>query len=103
VTKPVRFDAEAEDEIAAAAAWYEEKRGGLGVEFLDAVEEAEGRLAEAPQTFPLDARATAALAVRRCPVARFPYWLVFLDLEGEIRVLAAAHTRRRPGYWRSRP
>jgi hypothetical protein len=28
--------------------------------------------------------------------------VVYVELGGELRVLAFAHTRRRPGYWRNR-
>lgn len=36
MTKPVRFDAEAEAELEAAAAWYESHRSGFGSKLLDA-------------------------------------------------------------------
>jgi hypothetical protein len=34
------------------------------------------------------------------PVHNFPYHVVFLQLRDRISVLAIAHDRRRPGYWR---
>jgi len=34
VTKPVRFDGDAEDELAAAVAWYQSQRQGLGLDLL---------------------------------------------------------------------
>ena len=33
---------------------------------------------------------------------RFPYAVIFMDLGTEIRVLAVAHAKRRPGYWLDR-
>jgi hypothetical protein len=33
---------------------------------------------------------------------RFPFSLVYRVLESEVEVLAVAHGKRRPGYWRSR-
>lgn len=42
------------------------------------------------------------LVIRRALLPRFPYAVVFMDLGAEIRVLAAAHARRRPGYWLNR-
>jgi len=33
---------------------------------------------------------------------RFPYAMIFMDLGTEIRVLAVAHAKRRPGYWLDR-
>ncbi len=39
----------------------------------------------------------ATLEIRRALLARFPYALVFLVREDEVRVLAVAHAKRRPG------
>ncbi|MGQ0847085.1 MAG: type II toxin-antitoxin system RelE/ParE family toxin [Sporichthyaceae bacterium] len=40
--------------------------------------------------------------VRSAPVRRFPYRIVYLVHDDAIRVLAVAHTRREPRYWRDR-
>ena len=42
------------------------------------------------------------LGVLRVRLRRFPYQVVFIELKKYIRVLAVAHERRRPGYWRER-
>ena len=42
------------------------------------------------------------LPVRRAPVTRFPFHVVYIDRDDVIRVLAFAHDRRSPDYWRSR-
>jgi len=102
VTKPIRFDREAEDELAAAVAWYESQRPGLGLDLVEAVEDTISRIGEAPLQFPLHPSIPSNLGVRNCPVKRFPYSVAFLDLPTEIRILALTHARRRPGYWRSR-
>ena len=39
MSKPVRLDQEAEEELEAAHEWYESQRVGLGGEFLDSVQE----------------------------------------------------------------
>lgn len=102
MTKPVRFDAEAEEEFAAAARWYERERPGLGREFLASVDEAVLEVRERPGSFSLVPSIPQDLGVRRALVKRFPYAVVFLELADEIRVLAVAHGARRPGYWRDR-
>jgi len=33
---------------------------------------------------------------------RFPYVVVFIELDAEIRILAIAHMSREPGFWRGR-
>lgn len=39
---------------------------------------------------------------RRFPVRPFPYHVVYLPEEEDIYVVAFAHDRRQPGYWRGR-
>jgi len=39
---------------------------------------------------------------RRVVVARFPYSIVYQHQPNLIRIVAVAHQRRRPGYWRRR-
>lgn len=39
---------------------------------------------------------------RRFEMKRFPYSVVYTIVGKEIRMLAVAHHRRRPGYWRQR-
>lgn len=42
------------------------------------------------------------LDIRRTLLPRFPYAVVFIELGGEVRILAVAHTKRQPGYWLDR-
>lgn len=35
-------------------------------------------------------------------VAGFPYSMAFVELENELRVIAIAHDKRKPGYWLTR-
>ena len=39
---------------------------------------------------------------RRFPVRKFPYSIVYYLRGEEIRVIALAHHRRKPGYWAAR-
>jgi len=92
-----RFHRAAELELAAAMNDGEERATGLGAELLDEVERVVALLCEFPQLgIALDERR------RRFPLQRFPFGIVF-SVEGDtLRVLAVAHRRRRPGYWRGR-
>lgn len=96
---PVRFSAEAESELDAAMAWYDEKQPGLGGAFIEAVDAALGMLAEWPGSGVPVPGVDAGLEIRRVPLARFPYHLPYVVIEDHVRVLAVAHDRRRPGYW----
>ncbi len=55
-----------------------------------------------PRSFPRLRDVHVTIEIRRALLARFPYALVFLVREDEVRVLAVAHAKRRPGYWLSR-
>ncbi len=93
---------EAETELAEAATWYETQRAGLGREFLSAIEEALGRLMETPSIAISPPGVSASLGARSVFVKRFPYSIVFVEHDGDLWVVAFAHQRRRPGYWRRR-
>jgi len=98
---PVRISDEADAEMIGAARWYESHRAGLGHEFLDAVDVVVTRIAETPRvgsTVP----GVVDTEIRRQPVEKFPYHVVYLELPDHLRVLAVAHDRRRPGYWMGR-
>jgi toxin ParE1/3/4 len=99
---PVRFSPEVRDELAEAALWYEARRAGLGAEFLSEVEAVLPLLESRPHSFPRLEGLAPTLEVRRALLPRFPYALVFLVRPEELRVLAVAHAKRRPGYWLSR-
>ena len=100
--KPIKLDAEAEDELSAAYAWYEAQVRGLGDELLMIVDDQFARIQSAPRRFGLTPEVPANLNVRRTLIRRFPFSVFFVELEKEIRVLAVAHQSRRPGYWRKR-
>jgi toxin ParE1/3/4 len=40
--------------------------------------------------------------IRSAKVARFPYRVVYLVVGSNVDVLAVAHAKRRPEYWRDR-
>lgn len=87
----------AKQEISEAHDWYEDRRVGLGEEFLEAVEEALVEIERAPLTFPL-----VRGDVRRAVVKRFPYSILFL-LEPEVTVVVACfHGSRDPRRWHER-
>lgn len=97
--KLLRFAAAAELELEEAAARTELEYEGMGTELVAAVRDAAGRIAERPQTWPFVPDGDGARSVL---VKRFRLRVVYTELAHEIRILAVAHTRRRPGYWRGR-
>jgi toxin ParE1/3/4 len=95
VRLPVRFGPD-------AARWYEDRRPGLGVMFLDAVDAAVESVSRWPGSGPKVEGLAEGLDVRRAPVSRFPYHVAYLVADDVIHVLAVAHDRRRPAYWSGR-
>jgi plasmid stabilization system protein ParE len=102
VSPRVRFEDQAEAEYRLAGRYYEQRRANLGIEFFDAVDETIDRILEHPQSGSAVPSVPSDLLVRRRAVTRFPYHIVYLEMAHEIRVLAVAHDRRRPGYWMDR-
>lgn len=100
--KPVRFAREAREEVLEATRWYETQRRGLRAEFLSSLDEAVARMARVGAALAIMPISDPAAPIRRIQLRRFPYALVFIELPTRIRVVAVAHDRRRPGYWRDR-
>ena len=98
VTRILRNLQAAREEFAAAVSWYEAQRPGLGGEFFDAVVHAISVIQAQPEigTPSPDHR------TRRVLVHRFPYQIVYRLMKDETVIVAIAHLKRRPGYWRKR-
>ena len=96
----VVVDEEAERELEAARDWYESQRTGLGREFILAVDAAVADIGQTPG-LPVP-HVSETLGVRRVLVRRFPYAVVYRVRGEEVRILAFAHAKRRPGYWKLR-
>jgi toxin ParE1/3/4 len=97
-----RLAPEATAELVEAALWYQAQRPGLESEFLDEVDRVLPLIESSPESFPRLLDMPADLVIRRARLPRFPYALVFMDLGEQVRILAVAHAKRRPGYWLDR-
>ncbi len=98
----VRFEDEAEGEYRLSGRYYEERREHLGIEFFDAVDATIDHILELPRAGALVPRMPADLPVRRRAVTRFPYHVVYIEIDTDIRIIAIAHDHRKPGYWKDR-
>ena len=97
LTLVVRATAQAE--IEEAANWYEQREVDVGATFVAAVDATFDRMIAAPLQFPL---IRDGEPFRRALVEHFPYHVFFEMVAPRLVVLAVAHERRRPGYWRAR-
>ena len=102
MSKRLLIDVRAKQELKAAARWYEQQLRGLGAEFIEAVDAALLRVKEKPESGSSIPGVDTNVDARRVLLKRFPYAVVYIELHSEIRVLAFAHTSRRPGYWQDR-
>jgi plasmid stabilization system protein ParE len=94
---PVVYLPEAQDDIDAAYAAYEQRRAGLGDQFLDALRDQVSRLQDNPALYGVlyqDARAA--------PLRRFPYVVYSRAEANRILIIAVQHGRRSSRAWRGR-
>ncbi len=99
MSKLLRIDGEAEEEIASAIDRYDREREGLGNAFWSELSDALDTLAvPGPECGPVIGL-PPELGVRRKLLSRFPYSIVFVEGERAVRVISVMHGHRRPSYW----
>jgi hypothetical protein len=91
------FHGDAARELEEATVFYESRVAGLGRSFLEEVESTISLI----ERFP-NAGATISRNLRRVSLDRFPYSIVYRRSAEMLVIIAVAHHRRRPGYWRAR-
>ena len=98
----VVFHAEAQLEFSAAAMYYKREAGQvISLAFSNEIERVANLLAEFPE-FGTPLQDSPKSGLRRYPLKRFPYDLMYRAQDDVIRILAVAHQHRQPGYWQSR-
>ena len=96
--KPVVIHSEAIKELDSAIFYYENQKVGLGLDFLAEVEQCLSKIQQNPN---LGAVYKVA-GLRRYVIQQFPFLIFYAELEEFIWVVAIAHGKRRPNYWRRR-
>lgn len=102
MTLKIEFISEASAEVGEADDFLEERRSGLGLDFIVAVHETIASTADWPNAGQPVATTPAGTVVRRVRVGRFPFYLGYMTVGDTLVVLAVAHERRRPNYWINR-
>ena len=90
-----RFHPAAEAEHLETIAQYETRMAGLGSRYLAEFERTVERVCGDPERYPIDREPD----IRRAYLRRFPFTILFREMEGHVEILAVAHHRRRPSYW----
>lgn len=88
---------EAALEVAEAFSWYEDRKPGLGEEFLSCVDACVQGICRAPEL-----HAKVHEHYRRVLVRRFPYTVFYEHAAGTVTVYSVFHTARNPEIWRRR-
>ena len=94
---PIEFHPEAIAEAHEAREWYAERSEAAAARFMDELDVAIDAIQRSPERM-----AKYLHGTQRYLLKRFPYILVFRITDELIEVIAVAHGRRRPGYWRRR-
>ena len=95
--RPVTVHPAAQTELQVAYDWYFERSPLATIALLEEIDVAIESSSENAGAGPPYLEGT-----RRFVLRRFPYSVVYRESSSGILVVAFAHGRRRPGYWRNR-
>ena len=91
------FAPEAESDIQIAYEWYEDKRIGLGEEFLNCIDASINLIQRHPEVSNI-----VFENYRRCLIRRFPYAIFYEHKDKFITIYAVFHTSQNPKKWQER-
>jgi plasmid stabilization system protein ParE len=95
--RSVRFHPDAIAEGQAAYEWYRDRNPSAANAFVAELDHAIRQIQDNFEGWPMHMHGTRKFLFRR-----FPYQVIYRIIESTIQVIAVAHGRRRPGYWKSR-
>lgn len=95
--RPLHVRDAARGDLQEAFRWYEERRTGLGREFVQAVRDKLEAIEQSPEQYPF-----AVEDIRKAPLQRFPYVVYYVILAEAVSVIAVMHSRRHPRRWEDR-
>lgn len=91
------FLPEADEEFREAAWYYEYEAPGVGLKFVAEVHRGVMFITEYPY-----AAAEVGSGIRKKVLNHFPFSLLYAVEPEMILIVAVAHQKKRPGYWRDR-
>jgi toxin ParE1/3/4 len=94
---PLQFHSGARMDAFEAFDWYAKRSQNAADAFQEELENAGKSIQHSPERC-----APYLFGTRRYLMKRFPYVVVYRIAASRIEILAVAHGRRRPGYWRHR-
>ena len=97
MAKAIEYLRAARNDFDESFDWYAERSVGAAIGFASAVDDALDGILDDPSRFPSTYGGCAYCALRR-----YPFRIVFRDEPDRLVVIAIAHAKRRPGFWRDR-
>ena len=82
-------------EIEIADTWYQQRSADAAFEFVTELSDALQDIRQAPDRWPQYLHGT-----RRYVLNRFPFSIIYLDSPESVMIIAVAHSKRKPGYWK---
>ena len=95
--RQIAFHPAAIEEGVEAARWYRLRSRRAAQRLVREITQALNRIADAPQRWPAGPQGT-----RKVRLPCFPFSIIYRDTGETVQILAIAHARRRPGYWKQR-
>ncbi len=95
--KPYSFHVEAERDSDQAISWHLDISSELAFALALEFQEAYRNIVEHPNRFPGHVWGT-----RRLVMQKFPYYIIYREQTNSIQIIAIAHHKRHPGYWKNR-
>jgi plasmid stabilization system protein ParE len=93
----VEFHPLAADEAEAAERWYRERNEIAAARFQKEIDRVVELISDRSNT-----GSPYVGNTRRVLLRRFPFFIVYRVRGDNVQIVAVAHARRRPGYWRAR-
>lgn len=96
-SKPYRFHPQAWQEVEEAAEWYGQQNPEASIRFLSILHDGLESISRRPRRWPGYLRST-----RRLILFKFPFSIIYREEPFEVSIVAIAHHKRRPEYWKDR-
>ena len=93
----IEYHPAAADEVVGANQWYESIAPDIAEKFKLELARAERLVKRSPATWAAYFHGTSGFRMRG-----FPFVMAYIVRGESVFVVALAHTRRRPGYWKQR-
>ena len=87
----------ADQDVDESVGFYAGPGSGVELRFTAELRRVYERIGSDPDRIPIEFG-----KVRRCRMGKFPFRVFYVNFGETILIVAVAHTKRRPGYWKSR-